>query len=153
MKIIITCGSKKADKPCMAIAMYQGGYYKNMLDWAKTICDRKDLYILSAKYGLIHCSKIIAPYNNRMNTPTQLITPEQLKQQIEVLGIKDEFLLCCGGKDYVEIMQKVSDKVLSLWKYANLKQSGMGYQRQWFKQNKYKLPVDIDRIRNSNESN
>jgi len=63
MKIaIIGCKKKKQDYECPADEMYSAWFtYKAQVNFIKQAYD--DYYILSSKYGIIHHTKIIKPYD------------------------------------------------------------------------------------------
>lgn len=67
MKIaLIACCKKKKESQCRACEMYQSTLFKLSYKYAeKTGCD--EIYILSAKYGLLDKDKIIAPYDETLN--------------------------------------------------------------------------------------
>ena len=58
---IISCSSKKRDYACRADEMYIGPFFVKLYDLAKRIGG--DIYISSAKYGLITPDTIIEPYD------------------------------------------------------------------------------------------
>lgn len=64
MTILIPCGAKKREAACMAWDMYQGGYFKTLLDVACKLS--KDVKIMSAGYGVLELNDVINPYNIRM---------------------------------------------------------------------------------------
>lgn len=57
---IMSCGSKKGKDPGPAIDLYKGVLFMKHRQWAEAFCD--EIWIISAKYGLIEPSKIIDPY-------------------------------------------------------------------------------------------
>jgi len=59
--IIIGCSQDKKDYTCRADEMYTGAIFKKSYDVAKQIGG--DIYIISAKHGLITPDTIIEPYN------------------------------------------------------------------------------------------
>lgn len=136
MKIILSCGAKKMAVKCPAYRMYVGSYFKAALEWAKTVAPPSDVYILSAKYGLIHCKEVIEPYDARMGTSSQVTTANEIMQQAQKLNLLDKDAIFCGGKDYQKILKTSLPKCRILWDFVKLKGGGMGYQIQWFKTNK-----------------
>lgn len=57
---IMSCGSKKGKEACPAIDLYKGVLFMKHRQWAEAFCD--EIWIISAKYGLIQSSKVIDPY-------------------------------------------------------------------------------------------
>lgn len=143
MKIIISCGSKKRAKACPAFLLYQGHYFNHVLNWVKSIAPQKDVYIISAKYGLIHCSQVIEPYEAKMGSKTQIITIEEIKRQFHDLGLENEKMLFCGGKEYMSVLNNSSKNIIRLWDHINLKGKTFGYQMQWLSKNKGQIPEKI----------
>ena len=64
--IVIPCSKNKKTTPAEAEYLYVGPYYKACLDYAKKHTNKKNIYILSAKYGFIKLNDIIAPYNTKI---------------------------------------------------------------------------------------
>lgn len=64
--VFISCGNIKMTTPCKAEQMYQGLYFQRTLKYGKKLIKDNgggQLFILSAKYGLLPLDKIIEPYN------------------------------------------------------------------------------------------
>ena len=61
---IIACGSKKAKEASPAIDLYKGVLFMKHRAWAEAFCDQ--IYIISARHGLISPSKIIKPYETSL---------------------------------------------------------------------------------------
>jgi hypothetical protein len=64
---IISCSNKKRDYACRADEMYIGPFFTKLYDLAKRIGG--DIYISSAKYGLLKPDTIIEPYNFGIMSP------------------------------------------------------------------------------------
>jgi hypothetical protein len=64
--VLISCVSKKL--PCMAKAkdLYISSLFKLSLEYAKSL-NADEIYILSAKYGLLPLDKEIGPYEQTLN--------------------------------------------------------------------------------------
>lgn len=71
MIAFISCGKRKQNHSCKASDMYIGDYFKKNLEYAKKIADK--VYILSAKYGLLHLDDIISPYEYTLVKKTERI--------------------------------------------------------------------------------
>jgi len=83
--IIITCGSTKALTKSRAEKMYVGGHFKNCLKWAKSSTITENIFILSAKYGLLKLDEMIAPYDLKMGQKGS-VTGEFISRQAHDLG-------------------------------------------------------------------
>lgn len=98
---------------------------------------------MSAKYGLIPCTRVIEPYEAKMKTATQVTTVAQVKQQAADLNITTGLAIFCGGKDYLDTIKQADPRCEWLWSHTKLTGNGMGYQIQWFSQNKGKVPARL----------
>jgi len=63
---LISCVSKKLNFKAKAQDLYQSSLFKKSLAYAKQI-NSDEIYILSAKYGLIKLNDIIEPYDKTLN--------------------------------------------------------------------------------------
>lgn len=107
---LISCCKKKNINKCQARDMYQSTLFKLSYLFAKMIgCD--DIYVLSAKYGLLNEEEIIEPYDETLNRKN--ITERrnwadkviaQLKKNLEIDIKNDEFIILTGKKYYEEII-------------------------------------------------
>lgn len=68
MNVFLSCVSKKRDYPCFASDMYISDLFKKSLMYATKITESKNIYILSAKYGLLELNQQIEPYELTLNT-------------------------------------------------------------------------------------
>ena len=133
MIVFIGCGSKKNNKECKAKDMYQGGYFTTCLDYARTLTNEDNIYILSAKYGVLHLEDIISPYNKTLNTATKQEYAEwkqMVLEQFNKLGItgNDEVTMLCGKNYYKELLTYFKNINLPLKDFK-----GMGYQISFMK--------------------
>ena len=65
--VLISCVSKKLEKPSTAEDLYISPLFKKNLQYAKSL-NPDQIFILSAKYGLLNLTEIIEPYNKTLNT-------------------------------------------------------------------------------------
>lgn len=130
MIVIIPCGSKKLSRPALAGNLYIGSYHKMCQRYARSLVSPDHIFILSAKYGLLRLSQLIAPYSLTLGEPGA-ITHLQVRQQALDFGILDEDCIAIGGTRYVNLCKMV-------WKncktplQTNVK-GGNGRQLQWMK--------------------
>jgi hypothetical protein len=130
MTIIVACGSKKLDRPASARCLYTGPYFKACLAYALTIAPAKDIFILSAKYGLIGLNDVIEPYDKRLGDPFS-VTEFSLTTQAEQLGLLGKRVTVLGGRKYVGLCRKVWRRGLE----APLEgKGGLGQQIKWMKE-------------------
>ena len=147
MKIILGCGKDKAKLAAPAWQLYTGSTFRLALDWARSIVGLRSIYILSAKHGLIRSLDVIAPYEARMGTPSQVITVPEVLRQVSELGLdRERPLLANTGKPYREVLQQVLPQFECLSDHWKLPHGGIGYQRGWFKNHHRQLPKELHAI-------
>lgn len=135
MIVIIPCGAKKQSVPVPAYAMYLGAYYKACLRYALSISKQDDIFILSAKHGLLALDDPIAPYNLRMGEVGS-VTTQQIRDQALQRGILNEQVVGIGGRDYTDILCQVwADCITPLQGVG-----GIGKQIQWLKWHRGVIP-------------
>ena len=128
MMLIIACGAKKLDRTACARDLYVGAYFKACLAYALALAPARDIFILSAKYGLIGINDHIEPYDLKMGEPGS-ITSIKLSEQAEFGGLLDEKVIVLGGKQYVGLCHKVWPKL-----EAPLEgKGGLGKQIAWMR--------------------
>lgn len=84
---LIACSKSKKPYSCPARDLYQGQLFKKSYRVASQICDY--IYILSAKYGLVHPQTIIQPYNKTLSKFTKnekQYWQQTIKQQMNKEG-------------------------------------------------------------------
>lgn len=127
MLVIIPCGARKRPVKSAAYALYTGPYFMANLRYALSIAQRSDVYILSAKYGLLDLAREVEPYNLKMGQPG-CVTVTQVCEQAEKLGILQRSpVIGLGGRLYTDIMR-------TIWPEIKLPLSGIvgiGKQMQW----------------------
>jgi len=118
--LITSCGKKKENKPEKAGLLYKSSRIRYLYKKSKEL--NIPLYILSAKYGLIHSDKIIEPYD-------QIMTKERIKELLpqvkEVIKNFNIVIFYRGGarKEYVELIEEASKKAnvtLITFGYGNM---------------------------------
>ena len=96
MKIaILPCSQKKAKVSCSAGNMYKSNLFVLRRRYAKDVLGCDEIYVLSAKYGLIDLNKIIEPYDTKLDT---LSEAEYLDWQCQV---------------YTQYLMKIYNKLMS----------------------------------------
>jgi hypothetical protein len=109
MMMIVACGAKKLDREARARDLYVGSYFKACLAYALAIAPAKDIFILSAKYGLIGINDHIEPYDLKMGEPGS-VTVSALSDQAGFAGLDAEEVTVLGGRSYVRACRKVWPK-------------------------------------------
>ena len=109
--LLISCSQRKSENPesCAAIDVYDGPVYRTLrkLRRERRVPPKVDVFIISAKYGLIPCKKPIAAYDQKM-TPERAVelAPEvqrQLKSHQLIRGYDQVFINL--GKVYRQTLE------------------------------------------------
>lgn len=129
LTVIVACGAKKLDRAASARCLYVGPYFKACLAYALAIAKAKDVFIISAKYGLVGLNDVIEPYDKRLEEPFS-VTEFSLTTQAEQLGLLGTKVTVLGGRKYVGLCRKVWKKL-----EAPLEgKGGLGQQIKWMKE-------------------
>lgn len=104
---LISCVKSKANKRCEAKDMYVSPLFKYMYAYAKKRC--KEVYILSAKYGLLSENTPIVPYNVTLNSMSERQKKEWAKNIMLSLSkrydLNKETFLIMGGAELCQIFK------------------------------------------------
>ena len=131
MNVIIACGKKKRTVPSMAHLLYTGSYFKLTLQCAKRWTSLDNVYIFSAKYGVIHSRSIIEPYEQILNR-TGSVALNQVREQ---MGYIDGVVYYLGGSGYLNMLRQIRDDVVApLQNNLTHPRNGLGYQMRQLKQ-------------------
>jgi len=130
MNVIIACGKKKRTIPSMAYLLYTGSYFALTLQCAKQWTSLDNVYIFSAKYGVIHSRVIIEPYEQILHQPGAISLNQVRKQMSDIEG-----LVCyLGGSGYLSMLRQIRNDVIApLQNRLTYPRNGLGYQMQQLK--------------------
>ncbi len=64
---LISCGKRKSSHPAPARELYQGDLFKKSLQYAEEVLKADQVFILSAKHGLVALDEVVAPYEKTLN--------------------------------------------------------------------------------------
>lgn len=64
---LISCGKRKASHPAPARELYQGDLFRKSLRYSEEVLEADEVFILSAKHGLVALDEVIAPYEQTLN--------------------------------------------------------------------------------------
>lgn len=108
MKVgLLSCTSMKQSYRCKASEMYQKSpRFALAYQYAKKTCDV--VFILSAKYGLIHENTVIDPYNETLNEKTDRERMNWAQNVLfdlkKVQSLKDDEFLIIAGMNYCQYL-------------------------------------------------
>ena len=103
--ILIACGKEKRREASKAKDLYQGTYFQKTLEYAYILSKKykADIYILSAKYGLLELDTIINPYNFTLNDINERYKKNWSYRVIKELNKrikKTDRVIFLAGKNY-----------------------------------------------------
>lgn len=91
--------------------MYKSTLFKYELLYALKHTNKENIFILSAKYGLLKLNDIIPPYNETLNNKSErdkIIWSNKVVNQLKENGLnlqKDTFVFLCG-ENYKKYLKK-----------------------------------------------
>jgi hypothetical protein len=127
--VLISCVSKKLTIKTKAENLYISPFFIKALKYAKLL-NSKQIFILSAKYGLINLDEEIEPYNqtlNKMKSNERKIWANNILEKLKKLtDIKNDEYIFLAGKKYREYL------IPDLTHYQiPMEHLGIGKQLQW----------------------
>jgi hypothetical protein len=137
--VLIGCGKKKKQRKTKAEWLYQGHYYYLCLSLARLLTKHENIFILSAKYGLISLDKMIEPYNLKITSFSKQEKENwiiKVKQTLKEIKGKKNVIFICGSNYHLESEGR-----------RLLPNVGIGKQMQWMK-NKIK---ELNNVQNNKE--
>jgi len=138
MKIVLLgCTSRKKSYKCFAKEMYsESDFFRNAYEYAKISSSK--IYILSAKYGLLHEDDVIEPYNQTLSNQKKSTKTEwsykACKQfETEFRGIKKLDIVCLAGQNYRKYLIPLLKDKFQLNIECPLAHMRFGKQKQFLK--------------------
>ena len=143
MIVIISCGHTKRKEKSPAWKLYTGSYFRSCLRCASRWAKRKDIYIISAKYGIVTLDTELEPYEvkvkgvtnwwsqNRIEGAVDIATVEKQIKELKIL--RNPPVVFIGGRDYLRLLkQLIPDIKAPLQEYTtggNNRQKG--FLKRW----------------------
>jgi len=101
--VLISCVSKKLQHRAKAKDMYISSWFKKSMNYAKTL-GPDEIFILSAKYGLLELEQEIEPYNKTLRSMNSLErktwASKVLNELSKVVNLKRDEIIFLAGKYY-----------------------------------------------------
>lgn len=109
MNVFIACTKTKAEQCCAAKEMYKGALFISAYKYAESLNGK--IWILSAKYGLLHPNDIIAPYNKTLVGASEIECKRwaynvYLQMVREKIDFKEDAVFLCGKNYYKYLITK-----------------------------------------------
>lgn len=130
--IFISCVKQKLSKRAKAKDMYISSFFKKQLEYAKCL-KPKNIFILSAKYGVLELDDVIEPYEKTLNNFSEREKKfwaykcfKQLKKK--KVDFKEKTVFLAGNNYRKYLMRKFSDVE------TPLKGLGIGEQLKFLKE-------------------
>lgn len=129
--VLISCVSKKLDRPASAKDIYVSPLFKSAYQYATSL-KPDTIFILSAKYGLLSCDEVIAPYDETLNymkaTEVEAWAKKVLSELSQKTDLKEDHFVFLAGDRYRKYL------VPHLRHYrVPLEGLGIGRQLSWLK--------------------
>lgn len=129
---LVGCAAKKFMGAAPAKEIYESALFRAARAYVEKTCAR--WYILSARYGLLEPSRVIAPYDLRLTRATASkwgrMVGEQLEAQVPELNTE---LVVLAGELYADAINPVEDREFE-WSEP-LRGMGIGDRIAWLKSN------------------
>lgn len=106
--VLISCGKRKRSGVRSAVDLYSGSFFVSMLKLALCFAEREDIYILSAKYGLIHSEKQIRAYElhiDKLSRDQKKKWACQVNRKIKRMLDQGNIVLLIAGRSYRQLIQ------------------------------------------------
>lgn len=116
--VLISCVKEKLRTAAKAKDLYISDLFKKSYRYAQ-ILKPDDIFILSAKYGLLDPEQIIGPYNETLNTKSSAEIKEWSKKVIAALEEKinlgkSEIIILAGSRYYKYLLPYIRNYKLPL---------------------------------------
>ncbi|MCL4418420.1 MAG: hypothetical protein M1308_18845 [Actinobacteria bacterium] len=116
--ILISCVKEKLKTPAKAKDLYVSDLFKKSYRYAQLL-KPGNIFILSAKYGLLEPEQIIEPYDETLKTKSSTEIREWSKKVIKALKEKidlekDEVVILTGNKYYKYLLPYINNYKLLL---------------------------------------
>ena len=127
--VLISCVSKKLDKKSTAESIYTSSLFKKNLKYAKSL-KPNEIYILSAKHGLLKLTDEIEPYDKTLNNMRSNDIKEWSKTVVNqlksVADLKNDEFTFLAGEKYRKFLIPELSKIK-----IPMKGLKIGQQLQW----------------------
>lgn len=113
MNIFLGCVKSKRNKRSKAKDLYTSALFTKALAYARTLADDDDIYILSAKHGLLRLEDPVDPYEVTLNGMSERERKRwsynTFKQIEKEMDIDEKTIFLCGMNYRKYIIRKFTD--------------------------------------------
>lgn len=141
MIVVISCGASKLPGRHQARNLYTGGYFKQAYAWATSVVEPQNVYILSAKYGLVNALEEIDTYDLTLGQPGAIGVSEVHAQALSK-GLLAQQVVVVGGTRYVKMARQIWPECQAPFGKDGglLAKNGIGYQMSALKSWRGRIP-------------
>jgi cytoplasmic iron level regulating protein YaaA (DUF328/UPF0246 family) len=126
--VLVACCGPKLTHPAPAADLYVSALFKKARIYAER---RGKWFVLSALYGLLDPTEVIAPYNitlKRLSSEERRKWGQKVREQLDTAGLMRRPLVALAGADYVNPLLQAGLEVTQPMKGYRI-----GEQLQWLK--------------------
>lgn len=143
MIVIISCGHTKRKERSPAWKLYTGSYFRSCLRCASSWAKRNDIYIISAKYGLVTLDTEIEPYKIKIKRVKNWWTQNRIEGAVDITTVAKQInelkilrnppVVFLGGRDYLRLLQELIPNIKApLQEYSTGKNNRQkGFLKRW----------------------
>jgi hypothetical protein len=106
--VLLMCGKNKLSHRAKAKDLYTSPRFQKSIEYAETITDYSNIYVLSAKHGLLGLEQEICPYNKsiyQMSVQEKKIWADRvIKSLNNISNIKEDKYIFLTDDDYSEFL-------------------------------------------------
>lgn len=106
--VLVSCGSKKLNRKSQAQHLYTGILFRYSLEYAKKL-KPSQIYILSARHGLLTLDKETDPYDQTLNSmPAQKVqswADQVISQLSRTFSMEETHFIILAGQRYRKYLQ------------------------------------------------
>ena len=136
--VLLSCCKKKSFSRTCAKDLYIGDSFKKSLVYALRITGEENIFILSAKYGVVELNDEIEPYDETLvnkSVKERRQWSEKVLKQLQLKGLdltKDHFIILAGNKyiDYLIAGRKKPQLELNQIEHAELPLGGLPFGKR-----------------------
>ena len=134
--VLLMCGKNKLSHKAKAKDLYTSPRFQKSIEYAKTLTDYSNIYVLSAKHGLLGLEQEIAPYDKsiyEMSVQEKKAWADMvIKSLSNISNLKEDKYIFLTDDDYNEFLLPYINNI-----ELPLKDIRHDYHSEWFDNNKH----------------
>jgi len=133
--VLIACCSRKLTQKAFACDIYISDLFKKSMAYAKSL-NPTNIFILSAKYGLLELKDEVKPYDETLKEKTageiKIWAIDVLEKLSKKTNFEEDTFIFLAGNNYRKyLLPKIKNYLIPL------KGLGIGKQKKWLMDNTY----------------